>query len=179
LGVKFDKAGNLWVADLRAGTSGELLRYSFDQLAAGNGLNPSLRVASSSLNQPEAVVFDASDNLWTVNCGNSTLQMFAASDLAGFGTIKPVPRVTLGPARINTPGASTQNLGCREGIALDSSGGLWVANYYSDNLGSLIRFPPQQLAKSGNPIPQVFINSTATGSNFSRPFLIGFGPAVP
>jgi hypothetical protein len=53
-----------------------------------------------------------------------------------------------------------------------------VASYYSENLGSLVRFTPAQLLKSGSPAPEVLINSTSTGSNISRPFLIGFGPAI-
>ena len=133
-------------------------------------------MSSASLSQPETVVVDKSGNLWTVNCGNATLQKFAAGDLIGFGTIKPAPQVTIGAA--NSSSADAQGLDCKEGLALDSSGGLWVANYYSENLGSLVRFAPAQLLKSGSPAPEVLINSTSTGSNISRPFLIGFGPAI-
>jgi hypothetical protein len=177
LGMTFDKAHNLWVADLRAGDNGALFQYSAEQLSANGTQTPNLTVSSASLRQPETVLVDKSGNLWTVNCGNATLQMFAAADLVGSGTIEPVPQVTIS-AGVSSTSANGQGLDCREGLALDSSGGLWVANYYSDNFGSLVRFTPEQLLTSGNPVPEVLINSTSTGSNISRPFLIGFGPAI-
>ncbi len=176
LGMAFDPGHNLWVADLHAGNNGALFKYSADQLSTGGIQVPNLIVSSASLRQPETVVVDQLGNLWTVNCGNATLQMFTAGDLAGSGTIKPVPQVTIDTA--NSSSADAQGLDCKEGLALDSSGGLWVANYYSENFGSLVRFAPEQLLKSGNPAPEVLIDSTSTGSNISRPFLIGFGPAI-
>ena len=176
LGMTFDQGHNLWVADLHAGNHGALFKYGADQLSSGGIQVPHLIVSSASLSQPETVVIDKSGNLWTVNCGNATLQKFAAGDLIGSGTIKPVPQVTIGAA--NGSSADAQGLDCKEGLALDSSGGLWVANYYSENFGSLVRFAPAQLLQSGSPAPEVLINSTSTGSNISRPFLIGFGPAI-
>jgi hypothetical protein len=97
LGMTFDQGHNLWVADLRAGNNGALFKYSADQLSTGGVQVPNLIVSSASLRQPETVVVDQSGNLWTVNCGNATLQMFAAGDLVGSGTTNLRRRSRLAP----------------------------------------------------------------------------------
>jgi len=177
LGMTFDQAGNLWVADLRAGGNGRLLRYGAGQLTPGANPAPDLIVASASLNQPESLAVDHAGNLWTANCGNATLQMFAVGDLAGTGTVKPHARVTIGAPQADAA-LGTSALDCKEGLAIDGSGALWVANYYSGHVGSLARFGSEQLTRSGSPTPQVLIDSDQTGTNLNRPFLISIGPAV-
>ncbi len=184
--VGFDKSGNLWLADSLStadstGSAGEVFEFTPSQLSTGGLQTPNVSLATSTLNRPYAVAFDASGNMWVANNSNSnpgTLQEFAASDLSGSGVIQPAAMVTISATAVTTSTAIAQSLDGPTGLAFDSSGNLWVANGDSDNHGSLAEFTPGQLATSGSPSPNVFLDSDASGTNLNFPAHLIFGPSI-
>ena len=129
---------------------------------------------------------------------------FAASSLTGSGAITPAATATITATTVTTTTGSTESIYGPEGLAFDKSGDLWVANWTSDNYGSLAEFTRKQLAAvvgggspvavgsatdstktrgqtvvaSSGPSPKVFLDSNPTGSNIDAPLLITFGPSV-
>lgn len=172
-GITFDSSGNLWVAD------SDVLKFTVQQLAQGGSLSPNLTL--SNPNHPFDVLFDSSGNLWVSyppNFGMSlyagALELFAANDLRGSGTIDPAPLVTISP---RTP-CSPFSICLPSGEALDSAGDLWV----SAN-GNIFEFTPAMLGSSGSPLPHLiwapdFIFRKRS-ENFAGPSFLTFGPAVP
>jgi sugar lactone lactonase YvrE len=118
------------------------LGYSPAQLAGGGNPTPTVTIAEGS-GEPTSLIFGSSGGLWL---GNSALFSapsvveIAAGDLGTSG--EPTPAVVLTP--------SAQVLDGPEGMAVDTSGDLWVANIVN---GTLDEFTSAQLATSGNPTP--------------------------
>src|SRR5271170_254908 len=143
LGCAFDKKGNLWLADLLAGTLDEV---SKSQLAAGsNNITPAIVISSTDLSTggPDFITFDGSGDAWVDNEIESKIVEFTASQLKTGGTqTAAVVLTTDGSGSLNYPGEP----------AFDGKGNLWVANYHGD---SLVEFTKKQLKTSGSPTPAV------------------------
>ena len=172
-GIQFDSAGTLWVADI---FNSQIFGFQAATLAAAEGttadLTPDIINSSASINGPADVFVDPSGNQWVSNCFGNTVIEFAADDVAASGS--PTPIVVLSATSV---GAST-SLNCPEGIVFDESGNLWVSNAASDNFGSIAEFTPAQIAASGSPVPNIFLDSNSKGTNLNQPALFSFGPSV-
>jgi sugar lactone lactonase YvrE len=139
--LAFDASGDLWVTVIaESGSSSSVVEYSPGQLTGS--ANPAPTVALSESGEPTSLTFDSSGGLWVANSDFSDPDLIeiAASDLGTSGD--PTPAVVLSP--------SVQNLSEPEGMAVDQSGDLWVANAGN---GSLVEFTSAQLSASGNPTP--------------------------
>lgn len=88
---------------------------------------------TGALNGPASITFDGGGNLWVAfglgSVGNlGGVEMFAAADLDGTGTLTPTPAVTIDSAAFAAKNLDLESLDNPDGLAFDSDGGLWVAN---------------------------------------------------
>ena len=160
VGIAFDANGNLWVSQYSGST---VVEYAASQLAANGSPAPAvtLSAASSSLNSPAALAFDAGGNLWVANGGGNTIVEFTPNQLATSGA--PTPVVTLG--------ATSGSLFEPTAMAFDAAGNLWVVNQ-----ASVVEFGLSQLAASGSPSPAVTLTDDGSGS-LTGPLGLAFDPA--
>jgi sugar lactone lactonase YvrE len=151
----FDKSGNLWVSSEDNST---VVEFSASQLGSNGNKTPNIVLGSNSgsLDSPGEMAFDKKGNLWVSNFSNSTVVMFARSQLDASGS--PTPKVTL----------SSSEFDGSWGLAFDSGKNLWISNY-DDAQAS--KFKSKQLKKTGAPTPPVIVNG-----GFSGPYQITFGP---
>lgn len=141
----FDAQGNLWVAN-GAGVSA----FTSQQLADGGSQAPTRNLTSSVLTGfvVSGVAFDPSGNLWVsrnVTANGSGLVRFSTQQVATGGDIAPADMLQIQSASFNEPG----------GLAFDSSGNLWVANFAGNNL---LRFAPLQLSAGGSQTPSILLS---------------------
>lgn len=122
-GLAFDKDGNLWA------TSGpdRVVKFTPAQLASGGAVTPAVTLTSNrdsgfaSLENPNALAFDASGNLWVGNGSGQIMPRFSSPQQTA--TSSPRPELML----VDPVGTSSGSvLTPAGGIAFDASGDLWV-----------------------------------------------------
>ena len=176
--MKFDGAGNLWIA---AGGSPEgVFELTSAQISQTGPLPqvvmPTLELTSTTFNFPGSIAFDHSGNLWVGGLTSPVLS-FDAADLSGSGTISPAPAVTIEPVIIKKKNSSFED---STGVAFDNQGNLWVASGRSDpkaknQNGTIAGFKASQIATSGNPVPTLFLLADRI---IKFPGYITFGPLL-
>jgi hypothetical protein len=156
LGCAFDKKGNLWLADVLAGTLDEVSKA---QLASGTAdITPANVITSSDLSPggPDFITFDKSGNAWVDNETDSKIVEFTASQLKSGGTQAGNVVITNdGSDSLNFPGEP----------AFDNKGNLWVANYHGQNV---VEFTKKQIKASGSLTPAVIL--TDNGGSLEGPW---------
>jgi sugar lactone lactonase YvrE len=176
-GIQFDGAGTLWIADI---FSGEIFGFKAQTLAAAEGtvvdLVPDIVNSSQSIFTPTDVVIDKSGNQWVVDLLLNSILEFSAADIAASGS--PTPVVALTATNVTTAGGTALSLDFPQGLTFDHGGNLWVSNALSDNSGSIAKFSKDQIAASGNPNPEVFLDSDPDGLNLDTPVILSFGPNI-
>jgi sugar lactone lactonase YvrE len=137
-GLSFDSGGNLWVADQG---NDRVLEYKTPfstheaaSLVIGQSSFTSRECAFTStcaasptnLFDPNALSFDSSGNLWVADGDNNRVLEYAAP----FSTHEAASLV-IGQSSLTGSAAATSSTGLSapEGLAFDSSGNLWVADY--------------------------------------------------
>lgn len=186
LGIVFDSAGNLWVAN-----NGEVpgnnntmspLGTSIVEFAKANlptvpttgmltpDLTPSITLTDNgqgSIQGPWELAFDAMGNLWSSNAGTPfTLVAFAKASLAATGT--PAPMTTISPTM--DMGVSTLNN--TNGLCFDNAGDIAATNAVDAGSAPFYTTP----LKSGAITPQTFFSGTKT--TLTAPAGCNFGPLV-
>jgi hypothetical protein len=185
LGIVFDSAGNLWVANNGAVTVNNVTSpdgTTIVEFAAAHlptvptsgmltpDLNPDVTLSdngANSIQQPWELQFDSGGNLWSSNSnGTFSLVQFAKANLTATGA--PTPMTTISPvmdmniATLNaTNGLCFDNLG---DVAATNSAGSFGIPFYKVPL------------KTGAITPSTFIVGTATTLN--APAGCNFGPLV-
>jgi sugar lactone lactonase YvrE len=161
VGAAFDPSGDLWVAN----APDLLFEFSPHDLAGSNP-TPSVRISSASLDNPYSVVSDASGDLWVGNSSNPEVAEFTRSQLAKSGHI--AAHVVISPT------SRDQLSGWPSGLAVDSSGNLWVDVSDVGNNGrpGVVELAKDQLAKSGSPVPARVIAGTKTRMNFPNSLVL-------
>ena len=154
----FDAAGNLWVPNL---SSNSVVEFAKAQLASSGNPTPAVTLTNSgtSLDEPSAVAFDSSGNLWVADVLNNTLVEFTPSQLVT-GSPTPVVIISTTAGSLNAPNA----------LLFTSTGNLWVANAAGP---SVVQFPKASLAATGSPAPSVTILSDGAG-DLSAPGALAF-----
>jgi sugar lactone lactonase YvrE len=176
MGVAFDANGNLFVSNFGNNTI-----VKFD--SAGD----SSLFASMGLNEPKGMAFDAGGNLFVANFGSSTVEEVSPSGhamvFASVGVYQPYD-VAFNPItgdlfvsnnngtieKFNSSGKGTlfaSGLDVPTGLAFDSRGDLYVANYWEDQI--------EVFSPSGH--ESVFAN-TGAGNNPIGLILDGDGDLV-
>jgi hypothetical protein len=165
LGDGFDPSGDLWVV---TGTS--MLEFSKAELAMANP-TPTVTISSTG---GANISFTPSGDLWMVTGGgplndcfgtpcNNELVKFTKAQLSTSGS--PKPAVTIKSTRVGAAGSMWGPYG----VAVDPSGGLWVANFFKP---TAVEFGRRQLSKSGSPAPRRTIVGADTGMNWPSYVLI-------
>jgi hypothetical protein len=188
LGIVFDSAGNLWVANnggvpgATAGTASpvgtsivEFTKAQLPTVPASGMLTPDLVPTltlsdngNGSIQAPWELQFDAMGNLWSNNsAAPNTLVEFAKASLMATGA--PSPAVTISPTMVG----GIPSLDAPNGLCFDSNGNLAATN--SANAFGIPFYTKAQLV-TGAPTPNTFIVGAATG--LEAPAGCNFGPLI-
>ncbi|MHB8218703.1 MAG: IPT/TIG domain-containing protein [Acidimicrobiales bacterium] len=163
-GLAFTGNGDLWAADHATSV---LTRYTPAQLAVSGNPTPVVQLTSdgstpASIDGPENMAVDASGDLWVANALNNTIVEFTPTQLTASGS--PTPKVTISSV--------ATSLRYPVGLAISSSGDLWVSNktpVKTSSLSTLVEYTPAQLAAGGAVTPATVISTIGTS-----PWSIGF-----
>ena len=115
-GLVIDAAGDLVATD----SSNNAVDFFSPGASGAASALKSVVGSNTQLSTPYQAGFDGSGNLYVLNAGNSSITVYAASALAGSGTlnIAPIAVMTSTPAAIDQPVA----------LAVDSTGRIYVGN---------------------------------------------------
>jgi sugar lactone lactonase YvrE len=180
LGIAFDAAGGLWVAN---NGNDKLYAFHAASFATASGsvtLPPDVVLSDDgkqSIAWPWGLAFDSTGNLWVSNAGYfglldnliapvNTVVEFPKASLATTGS--PTPTMILTSTTVN----GNTSLDFPEGIAFGSNGNLAVVSSGSPQGVNL--FSSSQLS-SGAVAPITFIGSA---SSFNKPASVTFGPLI-
>lgn len=186
LGIVFDSAGNLWVANngevpgnnnttSPVGTSiVEFAKASLPTVPTTGMLTPDLTPGitltdngQSSIQGPWELAFDSMGNLWSSNAAPPfTLVEFGKASLAASGT--PAPLTTISPTM--DMGVSTLN--STNGLCFDNAGDIAATNAVDAGSAPFYTAP----LKGGAITPQTFFSGTKT--TLTAPAGCNFGPLV-
>jgi sugar lactone lactonase YvrE len=101
LGMAIDPAGGIWVANGN-NPPYSVVRFSPSQLTASGTPVPAVTLTTSSIDEPAAIAFDASGNMWISNvAGASPVVEYAASQLLSTGS--PTPTITVTSSSLSAP----------------------------------------------------------------------------
>ena len=172
LGIAFDSAGNLWVANNGTTTIFEFNAAALPTATGNVTLTPNITLSDDgkqSIQKPWALAFDSSGNLWASNASTTnTVVQFSKASLAATGS--PTPVITLNTA-VDSGNSSMDE---PKGIAFDNTGELSVVSSAAPFGVGL--YTSAQLAASGAVTPNVFIVGAATTLN--APAGAIFGPTI-
>ena len=186
LGIVFDGAGNLWVANngdvpgnnntaSPVGTSiVEFAKANLPAVSTTGMLTPDLMPSitltdngQGSIQGPWELAFDSMGNLWSSNANTPfTLVAFSKASLAASGT--PAPMTTISPAM--DMGVST--LSSTNGLCFDNAGDIAATNAVDAGSAPFYTTP----LKSGAITPQTFFSGPKT--TLTAPAGCNFGPVV-
>jgi hypothetical protein len=186
LGIVFDSAGNLWVANngevpgnnntmSPVGTSiVEFAKANLPAVPATGMLTPDLTPSitltdngQGSIQGPWELAFDSMGNLWSSNAATPfTLVAFGKASLAASGT--PAPMTTISPAM--DMGVATLN--STNGLCFDNAGDIAATNAVDAGSAPFYTAP----LKSGAITPQTFFSGAKT--TLTAPAGCNFGPLV-
>jgi uncharacterized protein (TIGR03437 family) len=176
--------GYRYSTQLIAGAPADIIIGQVDRFS-NQAQNPANGGRQTGLNNPTGIAVDANGNLYVADTGNNRIlrypQPFNPANANEFPSLV-IGQKSLGTstANLNGLGASTlstsQNGAGRTGIALDSSGNLWVADTGNNRA---LRFPAAALAGGSSfPAADMVIGQTAFNTSTQgqgRAALAGLG----
>jgi sugar lactone lactonase YvrE len=173
LGIVFDGAGNLWVANnggvpgandtmSAAGTTiVEFQAAHLPMVPASGMLTPTLPAdvtlsdnGAGSVQSPWALAFDAMGNLWSSNSG-APFSLVAYSKAMQMATGAPTPTITISPTMVG----GIPSLNATNGLCFDGAGNVAATNA-ADAFG--VSFYSKGQLMTGAPVPNTFIVGAAT-----------------
>lgn len=114
-GVWLDSSGDLWVGEAEAG---ELLEFAPN---ASGAATPKATITSTALSFTMGVFIDAHQNVWAVDCTGTGATPNVLEFAAGSTGSGVTPTVDIS--------GSNTGLTCPNGVVVDSSGNIYVADY--------------------------------------------------
>jgi hypothetical protein len=186
LGIAFDGAGNLWVAN-NGGVPGannamspvgttivEFAAAHLPTVSTTGMLTPQLTPditltddGNGSVQGPWELAFDATGNLWSSNANTPfTLVEFAKANLTASGT--PTPAITISPMTVN----GTPTLNATNGLCFDNAGDIAAASAVDPGFAAFYKAP----LKTGALTPSTFI--VGANTTLVNPAGCNFGPLV-
>ncbi len=186
LGITFDGAGNLWVAN-NGGVPGAnntmspvgttIVEFAAAHLPTVSGtgmltpqLMPDITLSDNgngSVQGPWELAFDSGGNLWSSNANTPfTLVKFAKANLGASGT--PTPAITISPTTV----MGSQTLTDTNGLCFDNAGDIAATNAVDAGSASFYKAP----LKTGALTPSTFIVGMAT--TLTAPAGCNFGPLI-
>lgn len=149
VGLTFDRVGDLWIANFTGNT---VVEYTAAQLTASGTPAPAVVLSGPALDNPARLSFDVTGNLWVPNAGANTVVAYGPSQLTATGS--PTPLITLS--------ATAGSLAAPRGLAFDTRGDLWVANFTGNTINE---FLSGDLSASGSPTPVATLALPAADSS--------------
>lgn len=152
-------SGMLWAPSI---TPPAAYAYEASALSTSHADAPGVALNLPSGTDTMATAFDAQGNLWVTAPAQGVVYKFTAASLAGAGP--PAPAATLRPPQMSGKNVAPM------GLAFDSRGRLWVANFFSIP-GGILRFDnPQSLSGDVSPPPDAIITTipNPTGLAFDK-----------
>jgi sugar lactone lactonase YvrE len=151
--LAFDASGNLWVVNRQGGLGpqgGTIVRFDAPQgLAGAQQLDPSVQIASTDLDLPGVLAFDAAGDLW-VTSYTGIARFSAAKSASG--------AVTLTPDALIAKSGYAGNV-YFYGLAFDADGALWASAAIGASLNSVMKFAdPGALTGVSSPDPAVTLD---------------------
>ena len=146
VGLAFDGSGNLWVADWTNNrvmefkspfTNGMAATLVLGQADFTHGNGACTATSGSSLCAPRDIVFDASGNLWVADGDNNRILQFKKPFSNGMAATLELgqPAATAFTTKdVNSGGLSASSLSTPNGLAFDSRGNLWVADWHNNRV---------------------------------------------
>ena len=172
LGIAFDSAGDLWIANNGTTTIFEFNAASLPTASGSVTLTPNIMLSDDgkqSIQGPWALAFDSSGNLWSSNANApNTVVQFSKASLTASGS--PTPAVMLSPTQVG----GNASLSAPNGIAFDNTGDLSAVS--SAAPFGVALYSSSQLTAGGAVAPNVFIVGAATTLN--APAGDTFGPTI-
>jgi hypothetical protein len=186
LGIAFDTAGNLWIAnnggvpganDAMSAVGTSIVEFAAAHLpmvSTTGMLTPQLMPditlsddGNGSVQGPWELAFDAAGNLWSSNANAPfTLVEFAKANLGASGS--PTPTITISPTTV----MGTQTLSDTNGLCFDNLGDIAATSAVDAGTASFYKAP----LKTGALTPSTFIAGTAT--TLTAPAGCNFGPLI-
>jgi streptogramin lyase len=145
VGVAFDRAGDVWVADYRAST---LQRFDSSDLAKTGEVHVQPTVRIADVGGPNQLRYGPDGRLWVVSYDANQIRAY---DPASLASGSPRPAIVIRGPRIGSP----------TDLAFDTVGHLWIANQDS---GELVAYTAEQLRTSGAPAPATIVHIAGFGS---------------
>ena len=155
--VAKDAQGNIYVANEYGGTTGNGSIAIYPPGSTGQMLpTATISGVDTGLTGPVGIALDSTGNIYVTNyfggpALNGSITEYAPGDR---GDVTPIATITSTGYAVSTP----------HGIALDSAGDIYVANFTGNN-GSISVFAP---GSNGNATPIASIAGTNTGIQVTR-----------
>jgi sugar lactone lactonase YvrE len=135
--VAFDPSGNLWEAEWG---NNRVMKFT---PPFSNGMKATLVIGQSSfttsrpaitqdgLGGPRHITFDASGDLWVADFGGNRVLEFAPPFSNGMNAISVIGKTGF---TTNTAATTQTGMNGAHGVAFDSSGNLWTAEWYNNRI---------------------------------------------
>ena len=169
--IAFDSSGNMWIDDLLNSrllkfdaplTTGESASMEIGQSGFTTG---TCAISQNGLCDPQGIAFDSSSNMWVAdesnNNGGRVLEFKAPFSNGESASL------VIGQSGFTTNSCATTQSGlcAPQGVTLDQSGNLWVADYNNDRVLRFSRFVSGEVASTVLGQSSFITNACATSSN--------------
>ena len=175
IGLAFDAAGNLWIADSANNRLRQVTPGGFITTVAGTGAAAYAgdrgAATNASLNYPASVVQDAAGNFYIADSLNNRVRKVATN-----GIITTVAGNGIGTYAGDRGAATNASLYQPGGLALDASGNLYIADYLNDRI-RMVNSNGVITTVAGSTNYNFVDGIAATNASLSTPTRLAFDPA--
>lgn len=151
-------SGAMWIAN----RGGPLARYDAGALGASSNAEPGGSLNPGAGSAPAGMAFDKQGNLWVLDANNKKVLKFSSAKLSGTGTVTPDVVIS----------DNAGSLDITYALAFAPDGSLVVSNVAAPGNGrlssTLVRYAPNQLEQSGNPVPALILDIQASRNDSAR-----------